>query len=72
MARPKIYDEPRIATAVRLPCSTRDALREAARRRDVSVNYLVIRAVSDLLERLADPEANETTEKSLPRSVGVS
>ena len=58
MARPKIYDEPRVATAVRLPVSLRDELRQVARARDVSVNLLVTRAVTDLLMRLpAEPVA---------------
>jgi predicted transcriptional regulator len=52
MGRPKVYDEPRIATAIRLPRSLRDQLQEAARERDVSVNLLVTRAVLDFLNRL--------------------
>ena len=52
MGRPKIYDEPRIATAVRLPTSLRDELHEAAAARDVSANLLVTRAVADYLRRL--------------------
>lgn len=52
MGRPRIYDEPRVATAIRLPNSLRAELRAAAMERDVSVNYLVTRAVSDYLERL--------------------
>ena len=52
MARPRIYAEERIATAIRLPASLRDELRAAAVERDVSVNLLVTRAVSDYLSRL--------------------
>jgi predicted transcriptional regulator len=52
MGRPRIYDEPRITTAIRLPASLRRKLQLAATRRDVSVNYLVTRAVSDYLDRL--------------------
>jgi predicted HicB family RNase H-like nuclease len=55
MGRPRIYDEPRVATAVRLPLSLRDELRTAATERDVSVNFLVIRAVSDYLLRIRPP-----------------
>ena len=52
MGRPKLYAEPRVATAIRLPLSVRDELQHAAAERDVSVNFLVTRAVSDFLRRL--------------------
>ena len=52
MGRPRIYDEPRIATAIRLPVSLRDELQAVAAEREVSVNFLVIRAVSDYLQQL--------------------
>lgn len=52
VGRPRIYDEPRVATAIRLPASLRDELQAVAAERDVSVNFLVIRAVSDYLRRL--------------------
>ncbi len=52
MSRPRVYDEPRIATAIRLPVSLRDELQAAATERDVSVNFLVTRAVSEYLRRL--------------------
>jgi predicted transcriptional regulator len=57
MGRPKIYDEPRVATAIRLPASLRDELHEAATARDVSVTFLVTRALSDYLRRLPPPDA---------------
>ncbi len=49
MGRPRIYEEPRVATAVRLPVSVHEELRQLARTRDVSVNYLITRAVQELL-----------------------
>jgi hypothetical protein len=52
MGRPRIYDEPRVATAIRLPASLRDELQAAATERNVSVNFLVTRAVLDYLRRL--------------------
>ena len=52
MGRPRIYEEPRVATAIRLPVSLRDELRAVAVERDVSVNFLVQRAVVDYLRRL--------------------
>jgi hypothetical protein len=65
MGRPKIYAEPRIATAIRLPTSLRDELISAASERDVSVNYLVTRAVTDYLKRLP---AISSGESSRPRT----
>ena len=52
MGRPRIYEEPRVATAIRLPASLRDELRAAAIERDVSVNFLVTKAVLDYMGRL--------------------
>jgi hypothetical protein len=52
MPRPRTYEEPRVATAVRLPVSIYRRLHDAASDRDVSANLLVIRAVSELLDRL--------------------
>lgn len=49
MARPKIYQERRITTAVRLPESLHQRLQEAAQSRDVSVNYLLIKAADHYL-----------------------
>lgn len=59
MGRPRIYDEPRVATAIRLPVSLHDQLLTAASERDVSVNLLVTRAVSDFLLRLRLREVDE-------------
>jgi predicted transcriptional regulator len=58
MSRPKIYTEPRVATAVRLPSSLHDELQTAATARDVSVNFLVTRAVSAYLAQLPPPDAD--------------
>lgn len=57
MGRPRICDERRIATAVRLPESLHRRLQLAARDRDVSANLLITRAVDEYLERL--PRAEE-------------
>ena len=51
MARPRIYDK-RITTAVRLPEGIHERLKEAADERDVSVNYLITKALDDYLGRL--------------------
>lgn len=53
MARPRIHSEERVVTAVRLPVPLRDELHRVAASRDVSVNYLINRAVLNLLEELA-------------------
>jgi len=62
MARPRIYDEPRVATAIRLPASLRDELQAAAAERDVSVNFLVTRAVVEYLRRLPAVSPDGSTE----------
>ena len=50
MARPRIYDEPRIGLALRLPKSLRDELQRAADARDVSVNFLATKAIGEYLQ----------------------
>ena len=52
MARPKTYQEPRVATAVRLPASVHRRLHQAAMDRDVSANLIVTRALTEYLDRL--------------------
>jgi predicted HicB family RNase H-like nuclease len=49
MARSKTYDEPRIATAVRIPESLHADLLAMADQNDVSVNLLVTKAISAYL-----------------------
>jgi hypothetical protein len=53
-----MYDEPRVATAIRLPASLYEELQIAASDRDVSVNFLVTRAVSAFLAQLPPADAN--------------
>lgn len=43
---------PTTTTAMRFPPELHDALRKAADERNLSVNYLVIKAVEDFLPRL--------------------
>jgi len=57
--RPRICDEPRVVTAVRLPASLRDQLDRAAAERTVSVNLLVTRAITDYLRSL--PPVDQVT-----------
>ena len=51
MGRPRIYDEPRVTTALRLSLAMRDELRKAACEQGVSVNHLVVRTLSEYLSR---------------------
>lgn len=52
MARPKLYEGKRVTTAVRVPERLHSRLTTAAAERDISVNYLVLKAVEDYLDRL--------------------
>jgi hypothetical protein len=73
MARPRTYEERRIATAVRLPESLHRRLHEAASDRDISVNLLIIRAVSEFLDRLptADATLGKRKSRMRPPKVGA-
>jgi hypothetical protein len=57
MARPRTYEEKRIATAVRLPESIHHRLHQAALDRDISANLLVTRAIAEFLDRLPTADA---------------
>jgi predicted HicB family RNase H-like nuclease len=63
MARPKLYEEKRTPTAVRIPESLHHRLQTAAAEREVSVNLLIIRAIERHLDLLA-PIESELTEQS--------
>jgi hypothetical protein len=66
MARPRTYEEPRIATAVRLPESVHRRLHEAASSRDISANLLITRAVTEFLDQL--PTADVALGRPSPRA----
>jgi len=76
MSRPRVYDEPRVATAIRLPTSLHEELQTVASQRDVSVNFLVTRAVSTFLAELppagqeADRDSTSNDSKSKKRRRG--
>ena len=53
--------EKRVATAVRLPESLHHQLQDQADLRDVSVNFLVVRAVAQYLQNAPDPLALENS-----------
>lgn len=53
MARPKQYSDDRVTTAIRLPAELQEAFRRLAEERDVSVNYLINRAMLRYLDEHA-------------------
>lgn len=65
MGRPRVSNERRIATAVRLPESLHRRLQLAACERDVSANLLITKAVDDYLERL--PSADKVLKPTRSR-----
>jgi predicted HicB family RNase H-like nuclease len=51
VGRPRVYDEARVTTAVRLSPELRARLQEAARDEGLSVNQLVVRVLDGYLGR---------------------
>ncbi len=49
--RPREYDD-RVSTSIRLPVDLHQRLSVAAEERELSVNYLVNKAIADFLDRL--------------------
>lgn len=72
MGRPRVSDERRIATAVRLPESIHRRLQLAASDRDVSANLLITKAVDDYLERLPATDKVLTPRRSRAKRGGAS
>jgi len=60
MGRPRLYQEPRVTTAVRLSAAMREQLQEAAREEGVSVNQLVVRTLTDYLRRVRADHSGAT------------
>lgn len=52
MARPRVYDERRVTTALRLPESLHERLRSIAHERDVSANLIATKAIKAYLDQL--------------------
>jgi predicted HicB family RNase H-like nuclease len=52
MGRPRVHTEDRVTTAVRVPKTLHDRVRAAAHERQVGVNFLVVRALEEYLDRL--------------------
>lgn len=72
MGRPRISDERRIVTAVRLPESVHRRLQLAASDRDVSANLLVTKAVDEYLGRLPKADKALTPQRSRAKRGGGS
>ena len=60
----------RTVTAIRLPAELHRRLRDAADDRDLSVNYLVVKAVEEFLERLIPADELRLT-RDAPRRDSV-
>lgn len=56
MARPKKYDHERVTTAIRMSEDLQRRLRTAADERDISVNLLAVKAITDYLDHLVPTE----------------
>jgi predicted HicB family RNase H-like nuclease len=48
--RPKVYNEPRVSTGLRLPKSLHERILAMADERDVSANWLITRAIERYVE----------------------
>lgn len=63
MARPRIHPEDRVTTAVRVPKELYDDLRKAANERQLSVNFLVVKALEDFVDRLIPVDELQLTRR---------
>jgi hypothetical protein len=71
MARPRLVDEPRVSTQVRLPESLYERLKSAAQDRDVSANLIVTRALTEFLDRLVPSDVVlSSTREAVYKEVG--
>jgi predicted HicB family RNase H-like nuclease len=59
VGRPKKYEGKKVTTAVRLPEPIHRRLQEEAEARDLSVNFLIVKATDLLLQRLRPISAIE-------------
>ncbi len=56
MGRPRVHQEERVTTAVRVPKTLHDRVRAVADERQVGMNLLVVRALEEYLDRLVPVE----------------
>jgi len=52
MARPRIYEEKRVQTAVRLPRQLHERLTQEAAAREIAVNLMIVNAIEEHLDDL--------------------
>jgi hypothetical protein len=64
MARPKVHHEDRVTTAFRLPKALHIRLQEAAADRDLSANFLAVKALEEFLDNLVPAEELRLTRVS--------
>lgn len=61
MARPKVHHEERVTTALRVPRSLHERLKQAAEERQVAVNLIAVKALEEYLDRLIPVEDLQLT-----------
>lgn len=64
MARPKVHHEERVTTAFRLPKDLHHRLQEAAAERDLSANFLAVKALEEFLDHLVPADELRLTRAS--------
>jgi predicted DNA-binding protein len=60
--------QPRSATAIRFPAELHDRLREASEQHHLPVNFLVVKAVEEMLDNLLSPAELRLTRQGEQRS----
>ena len=64
MARPKVHHEERVTTAFRLPKDLHQRLQGAAAERDLSANFLAVKALEEFLDHLVPADELRLTRAS--------
>lgn len=64
MARPKVHHEERVTTAFRLPRDLHQRLQDAAAERDLSANFLAVKALEEFLNNLVPADELRLTRVS--------
>jgi predicted transcriptional regulator len=67
MTRPRA----RTTTAIRFPEDVHQRLKDAAEERDLSINFMVVKAVEEMLENLDRPDAGLRTAERQVRQVTI-
>lgn len=64
MARPKVHHEERVTTAFRIPKDLHQRLQAAAAERDLSANFLAVKALEEFLGNLVPADELRLTKAS--------